>query len=357
MNTVPIPIPFESVPGFRWLGKTRLNVLSLTGILSLPWLGFYGLIGVFEDIGSPRSILALVFTALFAVTVGSWIHRARGLEVDLSFLLRVSDQRPSLELYSRLYGTPAANLRVIAVGAVVGVLLFFMGRYLGDNSPASVVVAEIVREVVLFQSTPDLIAWNYLAMLQFSIIGIALCIGIVGNFRHNQVFDSLARSVRVDPLNTAELRVVANPLIRALVAPVVVVAATGPMVFVSNGIMADGFYLLSLPLALLLMLIALSAGRVILIVRKRIQAAKQTELAIIDRFLSGEVQAMRESRIGSLQDGFTASEVLAYRDRINAIWDWPLYGHLPRMMFYLTIPPLAWAAAALVERVIDAALS
>jgi hypothetical protein len=58
-----------------------------------------------------------------------------------------------------------------------------------------------------------------------------------------------------------------------------------------------------------------------------------------------------------LQGQFSATEVLAYRDRIEEVWDWPLQSHIPRVMFYLTIPPLAWAAAALVEQFVDAALA
>ena len=46
--------------------------------------------------------------------------------------------------------------------------------------------------------------------------------------------------------------------------------------------------------------------------------------------------------------------LLAHRDRLRAVRTWPLStGLISRVLLYLVIPPLAWAGAAVVERMVD----
>ena len=49
--------------------------------------------------------------------------------------------------------------------------------------------------------------------------------------------------------------------------------------------------------------------------------------------------------------------LLAYRERIRAIPEWPFgVGAAPRAVLYVALPLLSWIAAALVERSLDAVL-
>jgi hypothetical protein len=46
--------------------------------------------------------------------------------------------------------------------------------------------------------------------------------------------------------------------------------------------------------------------------------------------------------------------VLAHRDRVKSIHNWPLdLSFLARVAAYVVIPPVAWVAAALVENFVD----
>ena len=347
--------PFATNPGFRWLGNLDFTIVLVVLMMSLPWLPLYWLTGVYSDARFNVGLLSLVFVALFAVSLGSWINRLRGAQSDLQNLLTLTGEEQDELLSIRLYGSSQSNLRLTAAGVLVGIGLNLTGSIFAPNQQANTLSA-IAEEYFFFNAPASLIAWDYISLAQFWFIGIFLVHGLACQWRQNREFQMLTCKIHVDLLNTAGLKVVGNPMIRGLVAPIVVLAAAGPLLFVNDGNVANGFYLLAVPLACLLLLFAVSAGQPVWVVRKMIIARKREEMDKIERFLNGDAGAMATSRIAVLQPNLTAIEVLAWREHVQSIWNWPLHDHLPRILFYLTIPPLAWAAAAFVERVVDASL-
>lgn len=90
-------------------------------------------------------------------------------------------------------------------------------------------------------------------------------------------------------------------------------------------------------------------------VHRRIRSAKQTELAWVDARIRGLGTVLR-GRTGG-HDGELA-DLAAYRDLIRDVQEWPISaGAYLRFAFYMLIPVISWAAAALMERVIDAIVS
>jgi hypothetical protein len=91
-------------------------------------------------------------------------------------------------------------------------------------------------------------------------------------------------------------------------------------------------------------------------VHARIQQAKANELEWLDtRILE---------RRGPLKDGSTVAEpgsladLVAYRDLVREAPEWPIgTSSYSRFALYLLIPVLSWAAAALVERLVNALIS
>jgi len=87
-------------------------------------------------------------------------------------------------------------------------------------------------------------------------------------------------------------------------------------------------------------------------VHRRIVQAKDAELAWVD-------DKLREQR-GVLKSGADRtsgdlSDLAAYRDLVRAVRDWPINtSSYVRFALYLLIPVISWAAAALVERLVDA---
>jgi len=349
-------LPFANNPGFRWLDRTKVNLAMVLLGSSLVWLVAYWLAGAFSPLLPESGILSLVFSALFCTSVGLWVHQVRASYDDLKLLRANTSAAATPQSLCRLGGSVKENIVINLLGAIVGIAIHILGRLVGDSRTTMDAFTQIISEIVLFQGPVNIILWDYLALTQFILIGIALLQGIVGHFRRNLVFTSLANSIPIDLLQTKNLTPIANPLMRGLMAPVIVLAASGPLFFAAEGRFQDAFYLLSVPTSLFLLLFTLPSFRAVVSLHRRIRGQKKREISLIDRYLDGEEQVMQKSRLGCLQTQFSATEVLSYRDRVESISTWPLHGHLPRIIFYLTIPPLAWAAAALVEQIVDAAL-
>ncbi|MCK5412638.1 MAG: hypothetical protein KAJ67_11110 [Gemmatimonadetes bacterium] len=87
-------------------------------------------------------------------------------------------------------------------------------------------------------------------------------------------------------------------------------------------------------------------------VHRRIAEAKESELEWVD-------DKLREQR-GVLKSGADRtsgdlSDLAAYRDLVRTVRDWPIStSSYLRFTLYLLIPVISWAAAALVERFVDA---
>jgi len=86
-------------------------------------------------------------------------------------------------------------------------------------------------------------------------------------------------------------------------------------------------------------------------VHRRIREAKQSELAWVEARMRGLRAVVRGGTAG--HDGQFA-DLVAYRDLIRDVAEWPIgAGGYARFAFYVLIPVISWAAAALVERAID----
>lgn len=131
--------------------------------------------------------------------------------------------------------------------------------------------------------------------------------------------------------------------------------------FVSiGGLMAiteEGFGLLGLFFALATLIVSGSALLLPLRgVHGRIVATKWSELRWVDEQIDTRRKALRAEisidRPGELAD------LIAYRDLVAEVSDWPLNtSSYARFALYLLIPLLSWAAAALVERFVNALIS
>ena len=89
-------------------------------------------------------------------------------------------------------------------------------------------------------------------------------------------------------------------------------------------------------------------------VHRRITQAKATELDWVE----GKIREQRTIlKSGQDRTSGDLSDLASYRDLVRAVPDWPISasGYV-RFALYLLIPVVSWAAAALVERFIDAML-
>jgi len=89
-------------------------------------------------------------------------------------------------------------------------------------------------------------------------------------------------------------------------------------------------------------------------VHRRIVQAKEAELAWVDDKLRQQRGVLKS---GADRTSGDLSDLAAYRDLVRAVRDWPIStSSYVRFALYLLIPVVSWAAAALVERFVDALL-
>jgi len=89
-------------------------------------------------------------------------------------------------------------------------------------------------------------------------------------------------------------------------------------------------------------------------VHLRIRADRDARLANVD----DQIEALGGALPATPGETERLEQLLAHRERLVEARTWPLdLRLLSRVVFYLIIPPLAWVAAAVVERIVDAALA
>ena len=92
----------------------------------------------------------------------------------------------------------------------------------------------------------------------------------------------------------------------------------------------------------------------VLVWRTKIRREKAAELERLQRAIGGDADAVRESPMAQQIEDFELLQLLAYRRQVNQISELPFTaGNAGRLLLYLLFPPASWAAAAVMERLID----
>jgi hypothetical protein len=260
------------------------------------------------------------------IVVAAWLGQRRSLAL-------LDELRPQLP------DPAAADAAVVQIRAglrtywPVGVVLGF-GLGLLNTQPLEALRSEVpVLDSSL--SLGQLVMW--------SIIGLLFVVRLTAA----RAFRGLAGLVEINLLRPDRLR----PLARSGVVDVVIIA--GAMLFTPLQSIDAEFrwynyhfgLLVSVPATIFYLVWPLWP------LHRRNQTDRAARLEKVERQLGELGSAAPDSAEGSAR----LEALLAHRDRLRAARTWPLStGLLSRVVLYLVIPPLAWAGAAVVERVVDA---
>jgi hypothetical protein len=92
-------------------------------------------------------------------------------------------------------------------------------------------------------------------------------------------------------------------------------------------------------------------------VRQRIRDAKRAELARIHAAIKGDASSLSRSAIAGRSEPVGLADLLAYRDFVESVREWPFDAPTRiRALLYLGIPLGSWLGGAFVERLLDTAL-
>lgn len=91
------------------------------------------------------------------------------------------------------------------------------------------------------------------------------------------------------------------------------------------------------------------------IFRKRMRSNKVQELSSVGAVLNGNPAALDQTLLAGEQTP-SKIDLLYYRDRIEAIKEWPFTDRIRAMVLFGILPPMTWVIAALIEIYIESAL-
>jgi hypothetical protein len=191
--------------------------------------------------------------------------------------------------------------------------------------------------------TPEIVAQRIFSIVFGFFIGQLAYCAAVESWRFNR----LAAEVREDQLLN---RQILTPFTRLGLNNVLVVAIFPAilLLFLFNASLA--------PIILVLCAVAFViavAGLLgpLLGIHSRVAAAKREQLAWVNAELAKERQRLQGG------EGARFAELMSYRAFVESVREWPLDGStLVRLALYLAIPLFSWVGAAMVERLVDAAL-
>lgn len=251
--------------------------------------------------------------------------------------------RPLLDLQDSAFEKLRAHLdsasfRTIALQLGAGALLGFIHMSFIRGSAMATVTGALAGGPEFVSTLGALIVWIIMTTVVSMLIQQASIFARLGAYH-----------VQVTLLSTRKLLPFARVSISASLA-IIGALALFPLIGIESGM--NLIEILPGAIATLVPLLAMFIVPVWPIHRRLAEMKEQQLASLNDRI---------EARLGAGDSFFPESEVLeevapllAYRREITQVSTWPFDGsNVTRLLFYLIIPPLTWAGAALIENLVD----
>ena len=187
--------------------------------------------------------------------------------------------------------------------------------------------------------------------IQIIIIWVMIWQSTSTYLRNMTKMNKLSREIEIDILNTDRLM----PLTSAGVISILAFIGAYTLLFIQglNPTKFNNPALLPLIPSIIWMVITPLKG-----IRRRIIAAKEYEIALIEKGIDGDKEALLKSRIGKNLENINVVDLMTYKRLVNNTPEIPI--NIPtasRFIFYLVIPFLTWVAASVVDKAIDYLIS
>lgn len=283
---------------------------------------------------------ALFFSLVLAyiIPMFSFITaRTREALFDLRPILDMNDNEFSLAEDHLDSSSNISLLLCLTFGIVCG----FAHLSLLRGSPVAAAMDMFGSASMLMSATGTIVVWVVMTFVVTKLIQQAILFGRLG--RH---------SVRVTLLNTSNLLPFARVSISASLA-IIGALALFPLISIEGGLnvaeSVPGVVAMMVPLLVMFIIPVWP-------VHRRLRAMKSAELAVVNDKIEALVPASAGAPITD-EALLKLSPMINYRREIASTPTWPFdVGNVARLMFYLIIPPLTWAGAALIENVVDSML-
>lgn len=335
----------------RWFLESPVRLgLTISGVLLLGFLVSETLLDRWPAlaVASQDGALARQNTGVLRDFRIAIVHCLLVGYVPAAFLAVVRGGRKTVrDLQAALDCTPdecealAGSIRFSSIGLTVAVLI---GLAIGVGTPY---LAPPVPEDLWNPATWDAeVVWHRILGPLLAMGSVVLAYAIVSVSRRMSRLAVDLKSIDLfdlDPLIPFTQRGLGNALLLmgfVAIAGLMVLTETG---FGLLGLLVGSAILLAAGIAFVLPLRG---------VHRRIKQAKGAELEWVDAELRQQRTVLKS---GEERTSGDLSDLAAYRDLVRSVRDWPITtSSYVRFALYLLIPVVSWAAAALVERFIDA---
>lgn len=337
MNGVERFTPLINLPWIKWIDRSELPTIVI-GVITLGvFLPFYDWGGL-----APQMPLeAGAFPPAFALVLAFLLLLTRGATRDLQQLVHANKIDAS-ELEQLGASKRWARLELI-VGLAIGLertyaQLMYAGR--GELDPGA-----------LLSAGGAAVAFAIIAYTVVQIHLLGFCVRQVITFRR------VAGSFDVD-LMTPELNnALSNPLIRFMVVGLVALSFAMLILQVIPFSSQQARLIEAALMGGLIWVVLIVVSFVpLLTLKSRIAIAKAMEINVIRNALRGDFSGADRSQFGNRLKDFSPADLMFYEDRIKNIWEWPVEGHIRRLIIFGLLPPLTWVLAAGVEIIFESVL-
>ena len=334
-------------------GLTPVSVgLAVGGSLLVLFLGLEWALGRLALIGDPHTsahfyedfriaVIVILFASYTPAAHLSTLRMARRVTEELRPVLSCSDAEFDALLQAVERVDPKRYRRACWIGLAMGVSIFF--------------VTDLTWNAFDLRTTPpEAIVHRILVPIVGWMAGGSTYSALVVARR----FSSMGRElVRVDLLDPGPLQPFARVGLQL---------ALTSVGFISIGSLLLGDLdaapaLAEILAALLVFSIVLALAGLVLPatgIHGRIRLEKQREIRRCQERLRELVSGWETAREGGTVSGPGVADLVAYRSTIEAVPEWPFNTPaLTRFLLYLAIPVGSWIAGAIVERLVDSALS
>jgi hypothetical protein len=310
-------------------GRLLTGILLLCLLLPLFYLG----VTATSEAGTPAFFYSLIIA--YIIPIFSYITM-KSQEALLAL-------RPLLDLDDAAFEQSQASLDSISRRSMwlqlgAGALCGFIHMSFVRGSPLTMVTEMLVSYSEFMSTFGALLVWIIMTVVISMLVQQALVFARLG-----------ARHVRVTLLNNRKLLPFARVSISASLA-IIGALALFPLIGIESGMNL----MESLPGAIATLVPLMTIFIVpVWPIHRRLAAMKEAQMASVNERIENCLQAESATcpEPAILEE---LAPLLGYRREIAQASTWPFdSSNVTRLLFYLIIPPLTWAGAALIENLVD----
>ncbi len=193
--------------------------------------------------------------------------------------------------------------------------------------------------------------WIVIQYVFVPLLGVAGGTTLATHLSQSQSLVHTAHHLNIDLLQLSQYTNIANPLVRFVVA-ILLVLTLCPFFVVFDPALGNAVQLVMLALVIVSTPILLLYAYPILVLRNRIKEEKVRELSIVFQALEGDDEAITAARIRRPGLPLSIGDLLIHQMFVESRWEWPIASHLQKLILFGLLPPLTWVLAATIENVI-----